>query len=260
MIKGLLNRLRSDYFLSNRVRDYEEIISKALDAGYEIMSHSHFYQLVLEKDLHDRKIMLIRHDIDTDPEYCRYWLEVERKYGVKTSYFFRLCTVNIPIMKAVIEQGSDCGYHYEELATYAKRMKIKSPDELTARMGAIQDEFRANLSELERDLGHKIKYIASHGDFANRKLGLPNHVIVDKQLMEDTGVLFETYQHEFIDNYSINISDCGFPAHYRDAMNPLNSLGRHKIIHLLVHPRHWRSSIYWNSYENLKRLIEGIRF
>lgn len=260
MIKSILNRLKSDYFLPDRIKEYDDLIRNALENGYEIVSHSEFYKMVQNNEVGLRKIMMIRHDIDSDPKYCSKWLAVEKRYNVKTSYFFRLCTLKIASMKEVINQGSDCGYHYEELATYAKRKKIRSSEEIKRHISEIREEFVTNLHSIEQQLGSKIKFIASHGDFANRKLGVANHVLIDRDFLNLNGIEFETYDPIFLDNYSINIMDAGAPNYYNGPVSQMEAIKKYQIIHLLVHPKHWRSNLYWNTYENVKRFIEGLRY
>lgn len=260
-LRTFLDRIRSDFFLSDRVGEYESILKAAISKGYSILSHSEYYNLVLNGTHVDKKIIIIRQDIDSDPKYVRQWLKVQKKYGVHSSIYFRKCTFDVDIMNEVYFSGSDCGYHYEELADFAKRNKLTKKEEVMKEFPKIRQEFKENLTKLTSKLGFKILYIASHGDFANRKLDLPNHRFISAELMEDCGLLFEAYQSEFVDTYSINISDCGYPTFYKGNTTVNQAIEANvPIIHFLMHPKHWRSSWYWNIYENGKRLIEGLQF
>ena len=204
---------------------------------------------------------MIRHDIDSDPMYVLKWLEIQQKYGIHSSFYFRLCTVNLDVMRKVAESGSDCGYHYEELADYVKKHHILKKEEALQQLPAIQAQFKQNFRELEQRCGFKIKYIASHGDFANRKIGIQNHQLITREVMNECGIVFEAYQKEFTDTYSINISDRGYPVFYKGEISPEHAIEKGiERIHLLMHPKHWRSSLYWNSYENLKRAWEGVKY
>ena len=260
MIRTVLKRIWFDYFLRNRINDYEHLIKTALNKGFKIMSHSQFYDLVKKNEIGNQKILMIRQDIDSDPTYCKEWLYIEKKYMIHTSYYFRLCTIDIQMMNEIIEYGSDCGYHYEELATFAKRHKIKSSQEIQDHFKAIRIEFKNNLLALETKLGKKIKYIASHGDFANRKLKMPNHAFVNREFLDENGLTFEAYDREFLDNYNINIMDAFGPKYYVGRISQLQALDQFQIVHLLLHPKNWKSSFYWNTYENFKRFREGISY
>jgi hypothetical protein len=251
----------SDYFLKNRIKEYDEFIKTALENNYSILPHSEFYKLAKTKQLEGKKIMLIRHDIDSDPHYCMQWLKVEKKYGIRTSYYFRLCTINIEIMQKVHDYGSDCGYHYEEIADFAKKNILKNRIEVEQQMDKIRELFTQNFSDLENKIGFKIKSIASHGDFVNKVLNLNNYVLVNTDLLQKNKIDFECYQSEFVSNYSINVSDCVYPDLYKQRISPIDAIQKElPIIHVLIHPRHWRANWYWNTLENIKRIVEGIRY
>ncbi len=261
MIKTLLHRIKSDYFLSNRIAVYKKILQKAHDSGYQFISHSKFYELAKENKLGEKKYFLIRHDIDSDPKYCDFWLNAEKQYDIFSSYYFRQCTIDIAMMNKINAYGSDAGYHYEELSDYAKENRILDVDVLKNHFPQIREKFINNFKDLEKRSGFKIKSIASHGDFANNKLNIKNYAFINKDLMEELKIDFETYQSEFLDNYSINISDCTYPKFFKGDMDPFQAIEQNlKVIHLLIHPRHWRTHWSYNTFENWKRLIEGIRF
>ena len=260
MIRALFRRIHLDYFLKDRIESYDELIGIALQKGFSILSHSQFYELVKNNAWGNKKILMIRQDVDSDPLYCLKWLEIEKKYGIHTSYYFRKETIDVHVMKAIMEYGSDCGYHYEELATFAKKHKIKDQEKIKASFGQIRSEFKKNLAEIEHSLGSKLRFASSHGDFANRKLNIPNHAFIDHEFLAENGLQFEAYDDVFVKNYSINIMDSGGPRFYCGEISQLEALDRFPIVHLLMHPKNWRSNIYWNTKQNLKRLVEGLMF
>ena len=97
-------------------------------------------------------------------------------------------------MSEIHEYGSEVGYHYEEIATYSKRFGLRSKQEVFQNINNIRDEFERNFVNLEKRLGFKLKTVASHGDFANRKLGIANTLILDdKELRERLSIECETY-------------------------------------------------------------------
>jgi hypothetical protein len=261
MIKSLLYRIISDYFIPNRIGQYEELLRTALEEGYTVMTHRDFVAALGTQSLPSQRILLVRHDIDTDPDYCLQWLAVEQKLGVHTSFFFRLTTAKPSIMKAVVASGGECGYHYEELADFAKTYRIKDRETIELNKVAIQEAFVANLKRMESLAGSSMVSVVSHGDFVNRKLQMPNHAPIDAALLRRCAIEYEGYETRITERYSINISDHTYPAYFRGNISPMEAIRKHlPVVHLLIHPRHWRSSWYWNTRENLTRLMEGMAY
>lgn len=260
-LKGIRNRIISDFFLRNRIAKYDLLLQKAINSGYEIMSHSAYFERVKKGLSLDSKILIIRQDIDSDPKFALKWLAVQKKHNVHSSMYFRKCTFDKAVMQKVQESGCDCGYHYEEIADFAKEKKLRYPQVVLTHLEEIQTLFKANLRQMETAVGFKIKHVASHGDFANRILNLPNHLLMTPKLLEECQLDFEAYQKEFTETYSINISDCGYPTFYKTKLTPEQAIDlQTPIIHLLLHPKHWRCSWKWNIYENFKRVKEGFSY
>lgn len=261
MIRSLLHRLISDYGIFNRIRAYEELLRTAISEGYTVMRHCDFVRALDEnKPLRDR-VLLVRHDIDTDPNFCFQWLEVEKKLGINTSYFFRLSTAKKSVMQEVVACGGECGYHYEEAATVAKEYRVRDVDTLEQYRDIIEQQFAENVKRIESIAGTRIVSVVSHGDFVNRKLQLPNHSFVNNQLLKQCQLAYEGYDHRMVSRYSVNISDHLYPTYFRGEVSPMDAIRNHlPVVHLLVHPRHWRSSWYWNTRENVTRLIEGVAY
>jgi hypothetical protein len=261
MIRKVFNRLRSDYLIRNRIGEYDALLASAIQNEYKIVSISSFRNLVLANSLGEDRYLLIRHDIDSDPLYSSDWLEIEKKWGAYSSYYFRLSTAHVQMMQEIKAYGADCGYHYEEIATFAKKNKISSPAKIIECIPEIRAIFRANLANLEKSCSFKMESIASHGDFANRILGISNHRMIDQEFLASVGVHFEVYQEDLVRNYSVNISDCGYPKLYKGSLSVQEAMDQKlKVIHLLVHPKHWRSNWSWNTSQNVSRLVEGVRY
>lgn len=84
-----------------------------------------------------------RHDIDTDVGGARAFFEIEKALGIRASYYFRLSTIDRDLMREINSYGSEVGYHYEELATHAKRYGLNTPAVARAHMDAITAELSA---------------------------------------------------------------------------------------------------------------------
>ncbi|MFM2208248.1 MAG: hypothetical protein RL213_2223 [Bacteroidota bacterium] len=255
------HRIYSDYFLPSRLGEYDSILLTALEKGYEHMTLTDFRSVVSSGSSGSYSgIFLHRHDIDTDVSTAGLIFNTEKKRGIRSSYYFRLSTLDFELMKEIHDYGSEVGYHYEEIATFCKRNGIKDVETVKSRMGEIRDAFLENLAFVEKGCGFKIRSIASHGDFVNRKLGMPNHALVDAVFLSETGVGLECYDPLLVREYSVIISDAPYPHFYRP-LDPFTAISEsRKVIYMLTHPRHWRSSVLVNLKDDILRAWEGFKY
>lgn len=126
----------------------------------------------------DAKVFVHRHDIDTDVGGARAFFEIEKALGIRASYYFRLSTIDRDLMREINSYGSEVGYHYEELATHAKRYGLNTPAAALAHMDAITAEFERNFRSLEQSLGFKIKSV--HCDTGQHFDALMSDVFFDE--------------------------------------------------------------------------------
>lgn len=207
MIKKIFNRIYSDYLLGSRLEEYEQILRLGLKHAYEFHSIHSFY-LEQEKGLDpNKKYFINRHDIDTDVKTAKKFFNIEKKLGIKSSFYFRLSTLDYSLMKDINKYGSEASYHFEELATYAKKNKLKTQGAIFMNMGEIQKEFIANFTSIQKKLSYPIYTVASHGDFANRYLKLANHILLDETTRFQIGGIFETYDEKLMKNIDFRISE-----------------------------------------------------
>ncbi|MBC7454562.1 MAG: hypothetical protein H7335_12805 [Massilia sp.] len=254
----ILNRLYCDFLMPSRLAAYEDLVRAAHQAGYAQTSVRLYHDMLSQGRCLPDKVIVHRHDIDTDLRTTRKLFELEKKHGIKSSFYFRLSTIDIDLMREIEEYGSEASYHYEELATYAKKNRIKDAAALRARLPQIRTDFIANFSRIEQRLGTKMRTVAGHGDFANRKLKVNNtEILEDPQLRRRCGIDVETYDRTMMGSIDIYITDRPPPQFYHPS-SPLDSLGRHGRIYLLTHPRQVETNWQANAKENLFRFYEGL--
>lgn len=187
--------------------------------------------------------------------------EIEKAIGMQTSYYFRLSTFDIPMMQEIESEGGEASYHYEELATYAKRNGLGNRETVLSALDIIREAFVQNLIRLRKQSGIPMRIVASHGDWINRRLGLPNWVILkDPVFRQEVKVELEVYDREFMRFVTSRYSDAPYPTFWRPG-DPLNSiLAGEKVVYILVHPRHWQRNVPVNLMDDIGRLWEGIAF
>lgn len=259
-MKNLINRLYADYLMPSRLHLYEALLVQAREQGYRQTSVRNWLH-TLRSGRADRHALLVhRHDIDTDLRTTRRMFEIEQKHGVRASYYFRLSTLDFGLMREIENFGSEASYHYEELATYAKQQHLKKPQAVRAQIGKIREIFEQNFQRIETALGRKLHTVASHGDFANRRLGIINcELLHDAALRARCGIDIECYDAELMSSFDLYISDKPAPQYF-SPVAPQAALGKHRRICLLTHPSQWHASWPANSRKNLERLLEAWRW
>jgi hypothetical protein len=245
--------------MPSRLAVHENIIRAAHLAGYAQMSVRQFHKsLRNDKQPLQQKIVVHRHDIDTDIRTTRKLFEIEKKHNVRSSYYFRLSTLDFDLMREIEEYGSEASYHYEELATFIKKNKIKDAAAIHHRLPEIRDCFAKNFRWIEQRFGKKMTTVASHGDFANRRLKVNNtEVLNDQQLRASCGIECETYDPSLLRNFDLYIADRPSPQYYHPT-SPFDAIGRYGRICLLTHPRQHETNWKENTKDNLFRLYEGL--
>jgi hypothetical protein len=246
-----------DYFAPNRLNILEKIYIEALNHGYKIVSVIDFWDIVrLNKFNVKDKYLINRHDIDSDPKCVKLILQIEKNLGISSSYYFRLRTIDLSVIKSVIASGREVGYHYEELATLAYKYKWKKKTDINWNL--TKKLFSKNFTNFKNLTGYEVRSICSHGDFINRFLNIPNYKIISEKLKKDLKIDIEVYEDAIWKYNSIQHSDihskCGFTPY-----SPISSIKQSlPIIHLLTHPRQLRVNWKENAIDNIDRICRGI--
>lgn len=257
-LRIIKNRIYSDYLMPSRLGEYEELIVKLIKNGYKHVTFRDYKYMLKNNLLQNKKYFINRHDIDTDTDTAtaKEFFSIEKQHNVVATYYFRMCTLDFDFMKEIESYGSEVGYHFEEMAQFAKDNHIHSRDELMNGMDKIKKIFKGNFKMIENRLGVKLKTVCSHGDFINRKLNIVNNEITkDASLREELGIECEAYDKEIMNSFDVYVADRPYPAFYAPE-SVFEYIGKVNIICLLSHPRQWRVSPILNTKENMKRLYE----
>ncbi len=255
------HRIRADFLMPSRLDAFRRTLEVARRLGYESLGIRGFWERADGPAEGSRRLLVIRHDIDTDPGTASAMWRIERDLGMTGSWFFRLSTRDLPLMQAISESGGEVGYHYEEVATIAKERQIRTHEEALQALPAARERFRANLAELRAATGLPLRVAASHGDFVNWRLGVPNSMLLaDHAFRAEVGVDLEGYDDELLEGMPFRSSDTAPPRCWRDE-DPVVALTRGEpVVYVLFHPRHWRAAPLTNARDDARRLWEGARF
>jgi hypothetical protein len=216
--------------------EYTSIIATAKQQGYRFYTLGSFRALSI---LPAEPFIILRHDMDTNPAAACVFAEVEERFGAKASYFFRRCTWNPRIMNMLNRRGHEVGYHYEEITDFAKAEHIKSLSQIMNNIGRIKEQFAYNLANLRLTVDFDLTAVASHGDFAWKRLSIGNdELLKDHELRARMGVEYEVYDDALMQKYGLHISDKPAPESYHPK-SPQEAIAASESFLFLSHPRWW---------------------
>jgi hypothetical protein len=197
--------------------ELRELLVQAREAGYRPMTHDAFWRLASSEGLDPAaRYFLLRHDVDTDPATARLMHDVVSGEGAVSTFFFRLETFDVGLAREIEAAGSEVGYHYEELATLAKRAGAGGATDPTRLLPAAREAFVRNISALRTATGLPMTTAASHGDFVNRRLGVTNTVVLCDEGTRERGVIrLEAYDEALMSMITSRHSDTLAPDFWR---------------------------------------------
>jgi hypothetical protein len=262
-VRYLFGRLQREYFMRPRIGEFDALLGNLKLQGYEFCSVLGFAEMVRTGAQRHRKCCIVRIDVDSDPKFCLQVSDSLRKHDCTASFYFRLCTIDRRVMRRLLDDGFEVGYHFEELATLAKKYHLKSRNEVLARIDECRSEFRRNFIRFSDVLGARPATVASHGDFVNRKLAQTNAIIVDDELREELQIYAEAYDNDLVAAFDHSVIDKGPPVLWmpdspeRLAMEASNEP---HCMRILIHPKQWRNSFYWNTRQIIERVVQGVLY
>lgn len=137
--------------------------------------------------------------MDINPAAAEEMWRIEQDLGAKSSFYFRLSTMDLELMKRIEESGSEASYHYEEIATMIKQRRLRTKDEVLKCMPEIQQLFWQNYTCLKHKSALPMASVASHGDFTNRILSIPNwYLLQSSDLRKKLRIEVETHDREIM--------------------------------------------------------------
>jgi hypothetical protein len=198
------------------LKSYEQLLQIGLDAGYRFSSFSE------PDEFPDGPTCLLRHDIDNELLHCDPMLSVERRLGVRATYFVMLrssaynlhCVEALEIIKRIIADGHWLGLHF-----MGERFENATADEIVS-------EVRREAAWLETEFGVPVRAVSFHQ---------PSRSIIEGNL-EITG-LVNTYNRKQLAGYHY-MSDSNMDWRGHDPYQALSGRQYWKL-QLLIHPMWW---------------------
>jgi hypothetical protein len=246
------------YLLNNRIREYDEIIKKAKQEDYAVISLRDYIENKYDTS---KKLFVLRHDVDHVSNATRMMFEIEKKYGVTSSFYFRNLTYEPKLMKEIESYGSEASLHFEPIADF-----VKANPEIRNRNDLFRTDFKyrclkvlkANLERFRVLCDIPCVTIASHGEYENSLVQTPNNYLTeDTSVYDYLGIKLEAYNKELIEKVTCYISDVPIEINdgYRYGVTPFEAIeNNEKFIIFLSHPNHWHYSP-WKQFKKIVKVL-----
>jgi hypothetical protein len=102
------------FMLDFTLEKYKDLCLALLDSGYTPLA---VYSYLTGKQRNNKKLIVLRHDIDRKPENALRMAELEHELGIQSTYYFRVpYTFKPEIIGKIHDLGHEIGYHYEVLS------------------------------------------------------------------------------------------------------------------------------------------------
>ena len=150
-LKSTMGRVIGDNLIESRLHVYESFLSHAIGLGYEVCSIPRLWHLTQRGRVQPtHKLLVLRHGYRYGYRHrARSCGRLRRRVGYQEIYFFRICTVDINLMREIGDYGGSAGYHFEELATVAKLKGLKQPEEIIEDTALHAQPLREQLEQTE---------------------------------------------------------------------------------------------------------------
>ena len=260
-----LLRARARYGGRDRMAEYAALLTAARDEGYEIVPLRELHERLQAGTLTDRRVLALRHDVDiSDVAGNEGFWSIERSLGVRSTFYFRLSTVEAHrrLIPALLGAGFEVGYHFEEGAAIAKRLGLAHRSMILERRDEVEGLFERNCRTFRDRWSRDLASVASHGDWVNRRLGFANHELVSAALLASCGIRFEAYDHVLMNASDVYVSDVARPPErWANGYGLADAVGEGRSpIYLLAHERNWHVARRANAIADASRIADGLRY
>lgn len=238
---------------------YKELLSCLIDSGYE------FYII---EDLCNENIkkpyVVLRHDVDRNPNNALRMAEIENEMGIRATYYFRTVkkVYDPAIIKKISSMRHEVGYHYEDLSAMCGNVD-KALKSFKRNVEILRGIVPVNTVSMHGKPLSKYdnRRLISRLDFIELGILCEPYSIVEKLelvYMTDTGMTW--------DNQSVNIRDRvqgSLSVKIKSTSQLINAIGEELAgsnIMLNIHPERWEDRLLpwvWNVvWQSLKNIVK----
>lgn len=155
------------------IQKYRQLVRTFVESGFQMMTVRHYLETMPAG-----KVVVLRHDVDEQPQNALKMATVEKEFGITATYYFRRVSKSDHpgIIRMIAGMGHEIGYHYEDLSSSDGNM-----DEAIA-------SFSRNLAYFREY--YPVKTVCMHGSSSSR---FDNRTIWNRVSMDDFGIIGEPY-------------------------------------------------------------------
>ncbi|NOZ56999.1 MAG: hypothetical protein GXO73_09470, partial [Calditrichaeota bacterium] len=218
---------------------YERALFEAERRGYALVAVYDWWKR--REELAGSRFVILRHDVDYDPQTARAMAFIERLLGAHSTFYFRWVTEERSAVEYVKRAGHEVGLHYETLALYCEAHNIRRRGQVTnSVLERCRKLLKMEIARFEDAFGD-IHSIASHGAKRNRLLGVPNFELTRGQDLSTFGVELDASLLEgHLQQLGIDVFTADSGNRWRPM--PLTAALRKGFagVYVLMHPCWWR--------------------
>lgn len=248
-------------------KKYRQLLSQLKDSGYIYFTYTEYCAGAMPQ-----RFVILRHDVDLNPQNSLAIARDEIELGARASYYFRAVpkSWNEDIIKEIACMGHEIGYHYESLTTckgdvqkalydFAKnleRLRILAPVNTICMHGSPRSPYDS------KDLWKSYSY---------KDLGIVGEPYLDTDFskvlyLTDTGRRWDGYKvsvRDKIEGYQEEWNDKGWSFHSTDDI--IKALKENRLpdqLMITTHPQRWNAfGFTWLKellIQNIKNLVKTI--
>ncbi|MGE0078441.1 MAG: hypothetical protein AB7S48_11320 [Bacteroidales bacterium] len=221
------------------LHQYKDLLDVLARENYTFLSFREF----LENNYENKKIVILRHDVDRLPQNALEMAKIERSKNIVSSYYFRIVkeSNDANVITQIAELGHEIGYHYEDL---------------TITKGNVEEaikRFKENLQYFGSF--YPVKTICMHGSplsridnrdiwrfFDYKTMGIIGEPYFDVDYnnvfyITDTGRKWNSVEYNVRDNVSSH-----FKIQIKSTQHLISLIGQNNLPNMIMintHPHRW---------------------
>ena len=224
-------------FSRSRWPEYERFLRSARESGYRIVSLEDW--VGEGRPMEGEPTLILRHDVDQHPRSALRMAAIEKKLGVRSSWYFRWRTAHPAVVESLKGDGFQVGLHYETMSRIAlERGLYEEPSEEL--IESCRELLRSELSAFERLFG-PCRAAVPHGD--SRIPNVHNALLLKGQDCSAYGIEYDGNEVMRGHDLGLWLTDrIASEGGWMEGIDPLKKLAaQDSPILIVTHPNNWAS-------------------